>query len=64
MSELYRTRRFNAGVCKKEPKFELEEGEIQEPKAEYGELGAGMGMKQILGSSFDPVSLTKEPKQE
>ena len=52
---------IEAGVCKKEPKFELEEGEIQD---EYGELGAGMGMKQILGSSFDPVSLTKEPKEE
>ena len=56
---------IEGGVCKKEPKVELEEGEIQEPKDEYGELIAGMGMQQIPPEvSFGAVSLKREPKEE
>ena len=51
-------------VCKKEPKDELEEGEIQEPKVEYGELEAGLGKHQIPGASFGEVLLKREPKEE
>ena len=56
---------IEGGVCKKEPKVEMEEGEIQEPKDEYGELLAGMGMQQIPPEVyFGAVSLKREPKEE
>ena len=52
------------GVYENEPKVKLEEGEIQEPKAEYGELESGMGKQEMQGPSFGEGSLKREFKEE